>query len=214
MTACPSRSTCDSIRWTISSGAYAYSACCTRIIRCSAPYHHGEFLGPGAGLTITKALDRSSANRTGSVLVKRNTQALRLSSSMTATDLWPNTTASAARCCAAMCTDPGRTSRCCGTKALRLPRVAASSRTIRARSSPWRMRTAVRSGSMPMMRTACRTPATWGAFSTPDKRGQPSSGSTTTRRGCTRRASGGSCRPIRSGMRMTSISMRMSEMIR
>ncbi len=48
-----------------------------------------------------------------------------------------------------------------------------------------------------------------GGSSTPARRPSPSSGSCTTRPGSTTRAWGGSCRPTRSGMRMTSTSMPM-----
>jgi YD repeat-containing protein len=79
--------------------------------------------------------------------------------------------------------------------------------------TPWPMQPALRSGRMPTMHMVSRTPATWDAFSTPGRRGLQSSGSITTRRGCTRQVSGGSCRLIRSGTTMTSICMRTLAMI-
>lgn len=118
------------------------------------------------------------------------------------------------RRCAATCTAPASMSRCCGTREQRCPVPPAATCTPITRARSWRP---------PRPRAPCcsRTPTTptgfgaanSGRFSTRARRRSPSWACSTTRRFITR-GSGGFCRPIRSGMRMTSTSMPMSAMIR
>jgi YD repeat-containing protein len=108
--------------------------------------------------------------------------------------------------------NPGSTTRWCGSAAAR---TVGSTPTTRARSSRSPRRTARCAGSTAMTNGAFRTPpATPAGSSIPARRGSPSSACTTTRRGCIRRHWAGSCRRIRWGMRIRSISMLMSAMIR
>jgi YD repeat-containing protein len=84
---------------------------------------------------------------------------------------------------------------------------------IRARSSRLPMRAARWWRSIAMIRGAYRRRPMSGGSNIPGRSGCPSSGSTITRHGSIRRRPGGSCRPIRWGTTIRSISMLMSGMI-
>ena len=136
-------------------------------------------------------------------------------SSTTATR-WSRNITRRARCSAATSTAPAPTIRWSGTRApalttppLPLRRPPGLDRRGRRRRRRRRRR------STPTTNGASPAPTNQRAGSNiPARPGSPSSACITTRPGSTRRRWGGSCRPIRSGMRIRSTSMPMSGTIR